>query len=306
MSFVSRAGFLPSVLVATLVSIVGANGCAVGSLSENDVGAFLLDAAMPDAGGAAGPAACRPGDVGTYQPAYHPASAAWQGLCDPALISGFYDACLGSHATTATCAAFRTDPVAEHCAECILTRDDLSHYGPLIDHGTFLSTNVAGCIELTDPSALPCATALQALGGCELQACQANCPVVDTTSLTVYDACADQADQGGCQMYAQLSSCVDAEGDSGLVGNCLIATFADFYAAVVPLFCGAPEVDGAVAPFDASTNVVGEASADAMIEGTDARPSGPNEGGGPNPPMGGGGHDGGSGGPSGSRDASFE
>jgi hypothetical protein len=204
--------------------------------------------------------ACRPGDVGTYQPAaYHPASAAWQGVCRPDLISGFYDSCLGPQATASACAAFKSDKTAARCAECILTSDGASHYGPLVDHGIspsdqFITTNVAGCIELTDLNGLPCAKALQALGGCELAACEANCPVDDSASRVLYDTCAGQADQAGCQSYVALAACAGAEADAGLAASCLIGTFADFYAAVAPLFCGAPQVDGAVAPFDASAD----------------------------------------------------
>ena len=139
---------------------------------------------------------------------------------------------------------------------------------------TFITTNVAGCIELADPDGMPCAKSLQALGGCELAACEANCPVADAASRVVYDGCVGAADQAGCRPYVALAACASAEADAGLAATCLLGSFADFYAAVAPLFCGAPQVDAAVAPFDASTDAGvisvpdGAAAADAHASGS--------------------------------------
>jgi hypothetical protein len=213
--------------------------------------------------------ACRPGDVQTYQPmTYHPATAAGQGLCradssaaDP--IRLFYDACLGAQATAAACIAFQTDKATKACAECILTSDSKSYYGPLIDHGGFITTNVAGCIELTDRSGLSCAKALQALQGCELAACEANCPVHDAPSRTAYDACAVSADHMGCQSYGTAARCTATENDASLAASCLFPDFQDFYNAVVPLFCGTPH---------SRNDAAGAAEADASIDASQTGP----------------------------------
>jgi hypothetical protein len=264
------------------MTLAAADGCS-GSNGALDGAALGLpdgstfDASVGQGGGSDDANACRPGDVETYQPgAYLSATAAWQGVCRQDLISGFYDACLGAQATLATCTAFKSDRTAARCAECILTPDDQSNYGPLIDHGTFITANVAGCIELTDPAGLSCAKKLQALSGCELAACEANCPVEDEASRAAYDVCVGQADGAGCQSYEMAASCIGSEGDSGLVASCLIPTFAEFYDAVVPLFCGPPRVDGGVAPFDASAAGPPEAAADGS---SDARGSGGDAGG---------------------------
>jgi hypothetical protein len=224
--------------------------------------------------------ACRPGDVETYQPGiYRSATAAWQGVCTRALIDGFYTACFDlSKATPATCRAFVSDPNAAGCSQCILTSDQAPHYGPLIDHTidhtSFVTTNVAGCIELTDPKGRSCSKSLQALGGCEIAACEANCPVNDGPSLAAYSACVAAADESGCQSYAATAaSCVDAEVDSGLVADCLIPTFAEFYAAVVPLFCGPPPADGGAPPYDASFDATLEAGPDAQADARGDAPS---------------------------------
>jgi hypothetical protein len=294
MPLTGRAALGPVVVVCVAISVVGANGCAVVETSNlpelPDAGAAKdALAGVPTAAGDAN--ACAPGDVGAFQPdAYHPATAAWQNVCRPEHITGFYDACLGPHASAAACALFEADPVAGRCASCILTPDAASHYGPLIDHGTFITTNVAGCIELTDPQGLVCARSLQALAACELAACEANCPVLDAATRASYDACAAQADQNGCQTYTGLATaCVNAENDAGLVADCLIPVFADFYTAVVPLFCGAPDVDASVPPFDASAGFeAGPSPSDASLDEPDVRSPPPPFGeGGPGGPGGG-------------------
>jgi hypothetical protein len=274
----------PWLLCSALFPIVVADGCAVSAIS---------DLGPPWDGGLSGsddmPAsppgdssACRPGDVETFQPlSYHPAAAAWQGVCSPDAIAGFYAACIGPERTSTACDAFMSDKTTGPCAACILTPDTASHDGPLISHQTFITANVAGCIELTDRGSLYCAKVVQALGGCELAACQANCPVNDSASLAAYDACAGQADIAGCQSYAMLAACVDA-GDAGQSAKCLTASFPDFYNQVVPLFCGAPPpgLDGAVLPeFDASTDASSAAAdaAAAMDGSNDARIDAPQD-----------------------------
>jgi hypothetical protein len=125
-----------------------------------------------------------------------------------------------------------------------VTPETADHYGPVIDHMGFVTANVAGCIELTDyPSGLACAKSVQAANGCELAACEANCPVHDMASRAGYDACAKQAAQVGCQYYdAMATRYCNAERDAGQAAICLFPMFQEFYNAVVPLFCGPPPV----------------------------------------------------------------
>jgi hypothetical protein len=208
-----------------------------------------------------GASSCRPGDVQTYVPsAYRPATAAWQGVCVAVAgqdagspIQLFYDACLGPGASKDACTTFtQTYPA---CAACILTPATADQYGPVIGYsgvaqgyGGFVQPNVAGCIELTDPSkGLSCAKAVQALSGCELEACEANCPVHDSASLDAYGQCArevdgagggDAAPAGGCQSYATKASCRADEADSS-ASTCLSPSFKAYYDFAVPLFCGA-------------------------------------------------------------------
>jgi hypothetical protein len=227
---------------------------------------------------------CRPGYVDTFQSspdAYHPATAAWQGVCSSTDTAAFYAACLGSSATTSDCAQFKSDPSHAVCVACIETPVAASHYGPVVDFGSFVAPNVAGCIELTDPSGLPCAKGIQTASVCERAACEANCPVSGVASLAAYDDCARAADQGVCQSYALVAStCRRAEADSGVSAACVTDDFSSYYSQVVPIFCGvpAPGVDSGTGPVDASTppEVAGQdggASDDATVpsEAGDAR-----------------------------------
>jgi hypothetical protein len=225
-----------------------------GSSSGSGGGSSGSSGGFPDLDGNA----CQPGSVATYHPdAYHPASGASQGACvasggaDP--IRAFYDACLGSSATTDQCNAVRQTNAA--CVACILTPDSATAYGPLIDHGSFVTANVAGCLELVAPGSLSCARAVQALGGCELAACGANCPVHDAASLANYESCAKQVESAGCQTYATGASCALSEPDAAPKAALCLGDFQSFYSAVVPIFCGPSQ-----APPDAGTLPLGDAS----------------------------------------------
>jgi hypothetical protein len=207
-------------------------------------------------GGVSGDAAaCMPGDVTTYAPQYRPATGAYLGKCSDLQVSAFFTACLGPNAKSGTCDAFvKGDAGRSDCAACLLTPDTAMKYGPLIGHGSFVTANVAGCIELTDATTngLACAKAVEALGGCELLACEANCDVHDVPSLNAYNTCATTADQAGCVAFASAASCVQSLQQAGAgVAQCLAQDFATFYMVAAPLFCGtAPPVD-AGAPYDA-------------------------------------------------------
>lgn len=195
--------------------------------------------------------ACQPGSVATYDPGtYHPASGEAQGACITTAsmnpIGAFYDRCLGPNASSTDCNALRQ--AEAKCVACILTPDSAPKYGPLIDHGSFVTANVAGCLELVG-GALSCAKAVQALGGCELAACQANCAVHDSASLADYETCVQQAEQAGCQTYTTAAACAFDASDATPNAAACLSDFKSFYEAVVPLFCGQPDAGGA-APFD--------------------------------------------------------
>jgi len=220
--------------------------CGVVASSANgaeDSGAQTdgLDSAAGDAPGpgTGDGSSCHPGSVQTYTPdMYHPAAAAWQGVCSDQEIKDFYNDCLSPTPDAGACRAISQPDAADAaCVACLLTPYTADRYGPLIDHGTFITENVAGCIELTDPSGLSCAKAEAALVGCELSACEANCPVVDATSRAAYDACASEADGSGCQAYATMAACTT---DAGSTICSTALSSMDSFAKVASLFCGLP------------------------------------------------------------------
>jgi hypothetical protein len=264
------------------VGVVGAGGCSIATATSE--GPALWDGSSAGDAGVSGSSSsggfnggdadsCEPGSLATYRPPnYTPASGAGQGLCVPGAqgdpIPAFYQACLGPDATVDGCNTFTQMNAA--CVACILTPETAPKYGPILDHGGFVTANVAGCIELagdeqTDAaSELSCAKTVQALAGCELAACEANCAVHDAASLEAYDACATGVEAAGCQMYANAASCADSEGEASALGAACLADFATFYQVVAPYFCGAPTVeDAGKAP---SPDASGGAAPDAASE----------------------------------------
>jgi len=240
------------------------------TVDAGTIDAAVIDAATNGDGGSAEPdgGACVPGDVATFHPVYHPPAVQPQ-ACTPELVGQFFTACLGSSRTTDACNDFRTDN--PDCSACILTPEaptSPTPYGPLIDHGAFVTANVAGCIEVevegaaasadggTGSAALVCAKAVDALGGCQLAACEANCPVsaASASSLAQFQACASSADGNGCSTFASAVSCTQPDSGVDVPSACLQSDFSVFYDSVVPLFCLPPPPADAGAASDGPTD----------------------------------------------------
>jgi hypothetical protein len=264
-----------SVLALLFVGALGAGGCTSTIAGgegqvlpwDGSPGPDVQAGGSSSGGGFAGidASACQPGSVATFRPAtYHPASGAWQSKCLPDAqgdpIASFYQACLGPDATNDACNLVRQ--TSADCVACILTPETALTYGPILDHGGFVTANVAGCVELAgdqqiDASDLACAKAVQALAGCELSACEANCAVHDAASLAGYEACATSAEGAGCQTYATAAACAESEQEASALGAACLADFQTFYQSVVPYFCGPPP-----AVMDASTPLPPDAAGD--------------------------------------------
>jgi hypothetical protein len=264
-----------------LVGVLGAGGCSVATTGsetpepyDGAAGTDTGTGGSSSSGGFNGPDAdsCEPGSLATYRPPpYRPATGAGQGLCLPGAqgdpIASFYQQCLGPTATVDGCNSFTQ--MNQACAACILTPETAMKYGPILDHGGFVTANVAGCLELAgdeqaDASELSCAKTVQALAGCELAACEANCAVHDAASLAQYDACASSVEAAGCEMYATAASCADSQMEASALGAACLADFETFYQVVVPVFCGAPAgSDAGIAPTpDGSGGVALDAAAE--------------------------------------------
>jgi hypothetical protein len=231
-------------------SVAGSNGgIAIGDASAqpwHDGGVILFDAA-----------ACQPGDVLPFAPTAYVHAAAPSDACqvtasgNPA--DAIFDGCFGASATPAGCAyaVKNNDP----CWRCIdTTVSGAAAYGPVLADGTgIVRLNVAGCIELSDPSAIACAKALEAKAECDVDACEANCPVIRYspaagTQLTAYEACTAVAELGGCQNFAAAAATACQGVDAGPRG-CSPAgipvqagdgAFEPLYRTAVALFCQVP------------------------------------------------------------------
>src|SRR5207253_1843437 len=107
-----------------------ANESGANDSSSHD-GASGFDAGSFDGG---------PGDVSTFQPAWHPPIGMHLGACTSSQIDNYYAACLGPLADVFTCQSFTTSNAA--CAQCISTNDTAASYGPLIN-----DTNI-GIVEV--------------------------------------------------------------------------------------------------------------------------------------------------------------
>jgi hypothetical protein len=262
-------------LARLVLPITGCLACSpvtVATASES-ADAAVFDAGIDvatgaDSGGGAVPpdgGSCAPGDVVTYHPAYHPAAVQPQACAgSPGLVEQFYEACLGAGRSTDACNGFRQ--ANADCAACIVTPESAKAYGPIIDHGAFVTANVSGCIDVEveragagdagewASDALVCAKAIDALEGCELAACEANCPVSpgSAASLAQFQGCTSAADGAGCSTFAAAVTCTGPDAGVSAPATCLQGDFSAYYHDVVPLFClpppaveaGAPLVDG--------------------------------------------------------------
>ncbi len=247
-------------------------------------------------GGTADGGLCLPGDVSTFHPLYHPTSVR-PGACGPTAtqpdpVGAFYDACFGAGRSDQACRAFQAQN--PDCAACIVSPESASSYGPIIDHGGFVTANVAGCIEVTVDTLGPvdasgttpgaCARAVEALDECQLAACEANCPVSasDRASLQTYEGCAAAVAATSCGPFNRAASCLEPDSGAGVPVLCATTDFATFYAQVVPLFClpraGGDAGTGAGPDAASGAPDAGVSPADAGASGPDAGASGPDAG----------------------------
>jgi hypothetical protein len=254
-----------------------AGGC--GAVSSSNGSGFATgpwDGQSPDGAitGLPGDAsACTPGNVATFVPSgnYHSANPVI-GACTGDQIGQYFDACFGASSSPARCAMFTQASINASCSSCIVTSASATAYGPLVSTGTLVQSNVAGCIELTEPSLLSCAKGVQAQAACEAAACAANCPVnaSEPSTLAAYNACATAAAANVCA-YSAASCLAVSDAEAGAYTACLASSFADFYDYAVPIFCGPnalpppPEEDGGTFE-DASAADAGSGPLDASVD----------------------------------------
>jgi hypothetical protein len=179
---------------------------------------------------------CGPLDAGSFTiPPYAHQIPSNTQYCD-AGIGNLAAECLGDAATYAACNASRAslDPA---CASCLLT-NDAGSTGSLVGPG-LPSTNLAGCIALSDPSdaGQGCAAAVEAALACAQAACP--CPATDDPSARALQVCMTAAASGVCSVYAQAASaCLTSEAADNAIPNCPVGVPADQqFLALAAFFC---------------------------------------------------------------------
>ena len=186
-------------------------------------------APIPDAGSSDSGLACPPQSTSSYTAQTYTAAVAHQGLCTAVQISAFVTAC-GDNSTAAMCTAWLAANVAggavdgggagDACGNCILA--PMNNGGTWTDPDGFFSPNYAACIQLTDAThGTACATAYDALSGCDAVACDQACAANDT-SATDFQACFNAAEMGSCSTYATglQSACTTDFADGGAASTC--------------------------------------------------------------------------------------
>jgi hypothetical protein len=227
-----------AVLGATVTLAVAA--CSSHKSSETG------DAGAVDGGLDAAPLACPPASLDEWiPPAYHSAQPVQQ-VCSVLFINDFYNSCLGPSQSSSACAenwGAGEDVAHSLCQACLVTPATNMTWGPLVNYGTAggtgtVSVNVAGCVELLDPSKLGCATSVQQADECQHQACDAICPVIDSTSFANWQACINAAAQTSCLSYLESAACVNAE-DAGPAATCVSGPdFESEFIDIATVFCG--------------------------------------------------------------------
>jgi len=203
--------------------------------SGTDAGANAADAAdaapivdaSPGIDAADSAVGCVPTGNAFTPPAYVHAQAQTFDCPNDSQDLALAQACTGDASTFAACSTFATTGMADDagiptaCATCLLTPevpDDAGTYGPAVV-GPVTAPNVAGCVELADPSdaGLACAVAVQAAAKCAEFECKPNCPVTDTPSRAAFFACVQvAATSTACSAYTlAANACLAMEADGG-------------------------------------------------------------------------------------------
>jgi hypothetical protein len=159
-----------------------------------------------------------------------------QGLCTLDEIATFRDECLVAYRAN-DCNAFLAGAHSKRCAQCILTLPAAdAAAGPVIDHTTRVSLNVAGCIAEFEDAGAPCAHAFAAHESCLSAACDNLNPQCGGMNPPLVNPCYQEADQSVCASYLAATKCVPEAG-----APCVQPDFTSGYDFIAPLFCADPD-----------------------------------------------------------------
>jgi len=206
-------------------------------------------------GSEGGAVTCYPHDTSSFSSSWHAPPAGKQAVCTQDLMNQYFDDCVGPSRSATTCATNwgsggdgGIDATHATCAACIASSSTDATWGPVVFVGGVPHVSHAACIALEEPCNLDCAKATLALFECEVQACDADCAVTDSTSQSAYDTCHAVASNAcGCKDYLQVvTGCQEQITGAGHPAEkaCLLNSYAQgstpqaLYNSIVPLFCG--------------------------------------------------------------------
>jgi hypothetical protein len=248
-----------------------ADGAANGDGASSSDGSTEGDGGTNDGSSSLdGAVVCAPGNVtGFVPPPFVHSAQQFTAGCSEHDTTAFTVSCASDASTYETCSSYPFEallwgenPMCTSCLvgpEITLSDDagspddagDASPAPPPVYGGAITARitipNVAGCVELTDPSdaGVGCATAIQAAWRCAEYACNPTCPVHDDATQAAYVACTQAAATSVCSTYAgPAAACLEAETDAGgqTYAQCLGPSlgFYDQSAADTPTGAGIP------------------------------------------------------------------
>jgi hypothetical protein len=234
MVWAARVGVISA--MASLCALVAGNGCSASSAASpispggpgTDSGSPASDSSPTGVDSASGAdssvpsmdggGTCFPGQVTNFMPTWHPPVGPYLGLCSDMQIVKLIAACFAPAAAQQTCDAWLADATNATCLGCWAgpASTTAASWAPFLyadNPGQSDYVNVAGCLELADPTQTLCAHALEAAFSCELAACLDNCSVPMSGTMAeqmaatnALQACMSQADSGGCYPLAMAAA----------------------------------------------------------------------------------------------------
>jgi hypothetical protein len=230
-------------LVGRSLVLLASAGCAASRGDPRDAGGDTTavnvapDAsdASDDADGSDAVPTCGPDDAVSFTPRWNPPAGPHEGACTAAQLAGLVAACFAAFATVDNCTAWEEEPSNLGCLGCWAGPITASRWAPYLyanNPGETDYLNVAGCVALADPTAVPCAKELASALECELALCLPSCPVPNAASpeevATAENAlgrCYDKVDDGRCRAFAaSASACAGPLEDAGPASFCFAAS----------------------------------------------------------------------------------
>jgi hypothetical protein len=238
----------------------GSSDATFDAVQHHDAAQTGDDGAASDDSSSA-PACPTPVDEMNFMPPAYKHAKTVLGACSASDIAGYDAACLNSSTASQTnCTNFKN--AHGTCFSCLESKSSDSTWGPLVSWNGVVSANVAGCIELKNPSDTACPQTIESSDECTHAACDSVCPVTNATSFASWQMCAQTADAQACGKYATPAQSCYMGDDAAATAVCNLqqyASFDDIFNALAPIFCGGG--DAGTTPTDGGASDTGASDA---------------------------------------------